>query len=72
MLGQVAPLAVGCIEFDVHDAYALQAGNFKTKILAHAANLSVETLCKDDAKATAPNFFNHTRTCNGIENRNAG
>ena len=71
MLGKVAPLTVGCIEFDVHDADALQAGHFESEILAHAANLSVEPLCEDDAKAAAADFFHHTRTGDRVENGDA-
>ncbi len=60
-----------CIQYNIHDADALQTGNTKAKVFAHAANLSVEALCEDDAKGVLSDLFNETGARNRIENGNA-
>ncbi|OEG06286.1 hypothetical protein BFG06_19090 [Aeromonas caviae] len=51
VVGEIAPLPHRQpLEADVHDADALELGHLEAEVLAHAADLAVETLHQGDAK----------------------
>ena len=47
---ELAPLAHGEVEFDVHDADAFECGYAVIKEFAHPANLPIEPLRQDNPK----------------------
>ena len=67
----MTPLAHRYVEGDVHDAHALELHDAVAEVLAHPANLPVESLGEDDAEGPASQLLDLALAGHGVEDGHA-